>query len=172
VDVILKSGTYQTPLHTVPVQVLRGTRFVEDARGRISPEAFQPLSLPTAARTRVVEGCASYGRVRRPANAGLMAVMPRALDWTQCRCPNKLENAMRMFPILVVGSLILMAPRTVLAQDVDWPKVDETLGRKAAVSGDVHRYAFRARTSRWFSMGSQSSPPSPSAVGSLLRKAW
>ena len=28
------------------------------------------------------------------------------------------------------------------AQDVDWQKVDETLGRKPAVSGDVHRYAF------------------------------
>jgi hypothetical protein len=28
------------------------------------------------------------------------------------------------------------------AQDVEWQKVDETLGRKAAVSGDVHRYGF------------------------------
>jgi hypothetical protein len=28
------------------------------------------------------------------------------------------------------------------AQDVDWQKVDETLGRKPAVSGDVHRYGF------------------------------
>ena len=28
------------------------------------------------------------------------------------------------------------------AQSVDWQKVDETLGRKAAVSGDVHRYGF------------------------------
>ena len=28
------------------------------------------------------------------------------------------------------------------AQDVDWRKVDETLGRKPAVSGDVHRYGF------------------------------
>ena len=28
------------------------------------------------------------------------------------------------------------------AQDIDWQKVDETLGRKAAVSGDVHRYGF------------------------------
>jgi hypothetical protein len=31
---------------------------------------------------------------------------------------------------------------TALAQDVDWQKVDETLGRKPAVSGDVHRYGF------------------------------
>jgi hypothetical protein len=28
------------------------------------------------------------------------------------------------------------------AQDVDWPKVDEILGRKPAVAGDVHRYGF------------------------------
>jgi hypothetical protein len=28
------------------------------------------------------------------------------------------------------------------AQDIDWQKVDETLGRKPAVSEDVHRYGF------------------------------
>ena len=28
------------------------------------------------------------------------------------------------------------------AQEIDWAKVDETLGRKAAVSGDVHRYGL------------------------------
>ena len=28
------------------------------------------------------------------------------------------------------------------AQEADWQKVDETLGRKSAVSGDVHRYGF------------------------------
>jgi biotin operon repressor len=28
------------------------------------------------------------------------------------------------------------------AQDVDWKKVDEAMGRSAAVSGDVHRYGF------------------------------
>src|SRR5436190_16388320 len=28
------------------------------------------------------------------------------------------------------------------AQDVDWGKVDAALGRKAAVTGDVHRYGF------------------------------
>src|SRR5262245_26010017 len=31
---------------------------------------------------------------------------------------------------------------TAHAQDVDWQKVDETLGRKPAVTGDVHRYGF------------------------------
>ena len=28
------------------------------------------------------------------------------------------------------------------AKNIDWQKVDDTLGRKAAVSGDVHRYGF------------------------------
>src|SRR5689334_17037830 len=28
------------------------------------------------------------------------------------------------------------------AQEIDWQRVDETLGRKPAVSGDVHRYGF------------------------------
>jgi Domain of Unknown Function (DUF1259) len=28
------------------------------------------------------------------------------------------------------------------AQEIDWQKVDDTLGRKPAVSGDVHRYGF------------------------------
>src|SRR4051794_9066036 len=28
------------------------------------------------------------------------------------------------------------------AQEIDWQKVDEAFGRKAAVSGDVHRYGF------------------------------
>ena len=31
---------------------------------------------------------------------------------------------------------------TAHAQDVDWQKIDETLGRKPAVAGDVHRYGF------------------------------
>ena len=31
---------------------------------------------------------------------------------------------------------------TAHAQETDWQKVDETLGRKPAVTGDVHRYGF------------------------------
>src|SRR5437868_13521388 len=29
-----------------------------------------------------------------------------------------------------------------MAQEIDWQKVDDAFGRKAAVSGDVHRYGF------------------------------
>ena len=28
------------------------------------------------------------------------------------------------------------------AQEIDWKKIDDTLGRSAAVTGDVHRYGF------------------------------
>src|SRR5215472_14613109 len=34
---------------------------------------------------------------------------------------------------------------TAHAQEADWQKVDETLGRKPAVTGDVHRYGFPRR---------------------------
>jgi len=42
---------------------------------------------------------------------------------------------------LVAGAFVLGAT-TASAQDINWDKVDAALGRKAAVSGDVHRYGF------------------------------
>jgi hypothetical protein len=45
--------------------------------------------------------------------------------------------------IWLMASLIATSlTTTAMAQEIDWQKVDETLGRKAAVSGDVHRYGF------------------------------
>jgi len=41
---------------------------------------------------------------------------------------------------IVAALLTVGAPA--YAQGIDWQKVDETLGRKPAVSGDVHRYGF------------------------------
>jgi hypothetical protein len=41
---------------------------------------------------------------------------------------------------IVMALLTVGAPAC--AQSVDWQKVDDTLGRKPAVSGDVHRYGF------------------------------
>ena len=49
---------------------------------------------------------------------------------------------MRIVSLLVIGSAVLSSATMVHAQDVDWQKVDDALGRKAAVSGDVHRYGF------------------------------
>src|ERR1700752_3016639 len=49
-----------------------------------------------------------------------------------------------MRPALLIAASILAASLNTAAhsQEIDWQKVDETLGRKAAVSGDVHRYGF------------------------------
>jgi hypothetical protein len=40
------------------------------------------------------------------------------------------------------GGLIAILATLANAQEIDWQKVDSTLGRKPAVSGDVHRYGF------------------------------
>jgi hypothetical protein len=43
--------------------------------------------------------------------------------------------------LLTLAALTATQSRT-WAQEIDWGKIDGTLGRKAAVSGDVHRYGF------------------------------
>ena len=49
---------------------------------------------------------------------------------------------MRVFAALLIG-VITLAAAAARAQDIDWQKVDDALGRKAAVvSGDAHRYGF------------------------------
>ena len=48
---------------------------------------------------------------------------------------------MRTLSLLAISAMITIG--TVAdAQEVEWRKVDEVLGRTAAVSGDVHRYGF------------------------------
>ncbi|MGE5162708.1 MAG: DUF1259 domain-containing protein [Sphingobacteriales bacterium] len=48
---------------------------------------------------------------------------------------------MRAFPLLfALGVAISGSAAT--AQTIDWQKVDAAMGRKAAVTGDVHRYGF------------------------------
>src|SRR4029453_1191219 len=49
-----------------------------------------------------------------------------------------------MRPVLLFAISILAASLNTAAQsqEIDWRKVDETFGRKAVVSGDVHRYGF------------------------------
>ena len=49
---------------------------------------------------------------------------------------------MRVFSIPLIG-VALVAATAARAQDIDWQKVDDAFGRKAAVvAGDVHRYGF------------------------------
>ena len=48
-----------------------------------------------------------------------------------------------MRPTFVAVSILAALLNTATkSQEMDWQKVDETFGRTAAVSGDVHRYAF------------------------------
>src|SRR2546426_12044184 len=48
---------------------------------------------------------------------------------------------MRATFALLIGGAVTWAG-SAAAQEVDWGKVDAALGRKPAVSGDVHRYGF------------------------------
>src|SRR5215467_10376425 len=48
---------------------------------------------------------------------------------------------MRAFKLLAFCASVAMTTAA-NAQTVDWQKVDEVLGRTAAVTGDVHRYGF------------------------------
>src|SRR5579862_4167413 len=53
------------------------------------------------------------------------------------------EDVMRVFSIALIGVALLATTAAACAQDIDWQKVDDAFGRKAAVvSGDVHRYGF------------------------------
>src|SRR5215831_16722492 len=43
--------------------------------------------------------------------------------------------------LALAGAIALFATAAT-AQEINWSKIDETLGRKAQVTGDVHRYGF------------------------------
>lgn len=49
-----------------------------------------------------------------------------------------------MHPIipLLCGGAVMMFTVAASAQEIDWQKIDATLGRKPTVSGDVHRYGL------------------------------
>lgn len=47
-----------------------------------------------------------------------------------------------LFAFIGLGACLLGSISSAQAQNIDWQKVDETLGRKPAVSDDVHRYGF------------------------------
>ena len=49
---------------------------------------------------------------------------------------------MRTLTSLALASALAFAAVPAAAQAIDWDKVDAALGRKGAVSGDVHRYGF------------------------------
>lgn len=49
---------------------------------------------------------------------------------------------MRVFiPFLTAGTILVSASAS--SQEIDWRKVDDALGRSAAIAGEVHRYGFQ-----------------------------
>jgi len=54
-----------------------------------------------------------------------------------------MEEAMKSALMSLIGAgFAAILATTASAQEVDWAKVDAALARKAAVTGDVHRYSF------------------------------
>jgi hypothetical protein len=51
-------------------------------------------------------------------------------------------RAIQVFAICALATIGTAASAQESGQEIDWKKVDEAMGRGAAVSGDVHRYGF------------------------------
>src|SRR5205807_6454062 len=49
---------------------------------------------------------------------------------------------MRAAYVLATCAVITIGAGAARAQEIDWKKVDEAIGRSASVTGDVHRYGF------------------------------
>lgn len=49
---------------------------------------------------------------------------------------------MRPFHVLLMSTVVFGWAVSAQSREFDWQKIDTTLGRKAVVSGDVHRYGF------------------------------
>src|SRR5712671_6785199 len=58
------------------------------------------------------------------------------------RALSPLTEDVTMRPMLYVITALLACAGAAQAQEIDWKKVDDALGRPGAVSGDVHRYGF------------------------------
>jgi Domain of Unknown Function (DUF1259) len=60
----------------------------------------------------------------------------------RCTSSNRKDNQMRIKLWLVASIFAASFTTVATAQEIDWQKVDDALGRKPAISGDVHRYGF------------------------------
>src|SRR5262245_55973435 len=56
--------------------------------------------------------------------------------------PNRGGLIMRAAYVLATCAVVTIGAGAARAQEIDWKRVDEAIGRSAAVSGDVHRYGF------------------------------
>src|SRR3954471_19589654 len=65
----------------------------------------------------------------------------RAREQNRAISSTQEEINMRAVQVFAICAMATMGT-TASAQEIDWKKVDDALGRTAAVSGDVHRYGF------------------------------
>ena len=77
---------------------------------------------------RLPRGPASFRQIESHANAGPF--------------PLTMEVKNEALAALVLGGALFGSITAASAEEFDWQKVDSTLGRKSAVTGDVHRYGF------------------------------
>src|SRR5213592_139282 len=56
--------------------------------------------------------------------------------------PIEEDVIMRAAYVLATCAVITIGAGAARAQEIDWKKVDEAIGRSAAITGDVHRYGF------------------------------
>src|SRR4029077_4417677 len=80
-------------------------------------------------------------------------------DWGRYRAISSNQEDMVMRAVQLLAICVLATVGTSAgAQEIDWKKVDEAIGRSAAVSGDVHRYGF-PRTHLSVTLGSVTLKP-------------
>src|SRR5262249_14433703 len=64
-------------------------------------------------------------------------------NWGRHRAIGSKQEDLVMRFVAAIGICALVTVASAAkAQEIDWKKVDEAIGRSAAVSGDVHRYGF------------------------------
>ena len=65
---------------------------------------------------------------------------------SEARWVFRLRSSVGLFFILLIGAILAFTVGA-YAENIDWEKVDAAFGRKAALSGDVHRYGFSSQRS-------------------------
>jgi hypothetical protein len=124
----------QTPLQTVPVQALRSTRFVE--RIALGPNRIPFLFDLQGGSVRAAPIPSTFD-VCSPVGAAMAIIPKKHQTKTRRRTMRKL-----VWTTISIVTALLTVGAPAYAQDVDWQKVDDALGRKPAISGDIHRYGF------------------------------
>jgi Domain of Unknown Function (DUF1259) len=131
IAVALAANTQRPPLldglSRVTVQALRSTRLSR----RLRMDGFSEVN---SAKILFVSLCVPLG------TASVVHSRHQHVNsqdrWVICY-----RSIVGLFSILLTGAILAFTGGA-YAQNIDWEKVDATLGHKALVSSDVHRYGF------------------------------